>query len=174
MPRTSASAKSLGAGSSSSRPAARLLTLFFAGVLAMQLLGDEAWVPLLDSANLALHEAGKDLGELSPGAKLPLPPGTHQLELSSARHFYKDTRAVSVTAGQTTTLTSPGLATLTVNTYPGSGKVFVDGVDTGTESDGSSPIRLATGRHTITVRGPKGARTEVVDLTGDKLLSFQL
>lgn len=44
-----------------SRPAARLLTLFFAGVLAMQLLGDEAWVPLLDSANLALHEAGHPL-----------------------------------------------------------------------------------------------------------------
>jgi tRNA A-37 threonylcarbamoyl transferase component Bud32 len=131
-------------------------------------------IKLSGGFSVRVKVAGKDLGELSPGAKLPLPPGTHQLELSSARHFYKDTRAVSVTAGQTTTLTSPGLATLTVNTYPGSGKVFVDGVDTGTESDGSSPIRLATGRHTITVRGPKGAKTEVVDLTGDKLLSFQL
>jgi tRNA A-37 threonylcarbamoyl transferase component Bud32 len=131
-------------------------------------------IRLAGGFSVRVKVAGKDLGELSPGAKLPLPPGTHQLELSSARHFYKDTRAVSVTAGQTTTLTSPGLATLTVNTYPGSGKVFVDGVDTGTESDGSSPIRLATGRHTITVRGPKGAKTEVVDLTGDKLLSFQL
>lgn len=131
-------------------------------------------IRLSGSFSVRVKVAGKDLGELSPGAKLPLAPGTHQLELSSARHFYKDTRAVSVTAGQTTTLTSPGLATLTVNTYPGSGKVFVDGVDTGTESDGSSPIRLATGRHTITVRGPKGAKTEVVDLTGDKLLSFQL
>jgi hypothetical protein len=131
-------------------------------------------IKLSGGFSVRVKVAGKDLGELSPGAKLPLPPGTHQLELSSARHFYKDTRAVSVTAGQTTTLTSPGLATLTVNTYPGSGKVFVDGVDTGTESDGSSPIRLATGRHTITVRGPKGAKTEVVDLTSDKLLSFQL
>lgn len=44
-----------------SRAAAWLLTLFFAWVLAMQLLGDEAWVPLLDSANLALHEAGHPL-----------------------------------------------------------------------------------------------------------------
>ncbi|NWJ39539.1 MAG: serine/threonine protein kinase [Geothrix sp.] len=124
--------------------------------------------------SVRVKAAGKDLGELSPGAKLPLPPGTHQLELISARHFYKDVRAVTVTAGQTVTLTVPGLANLTVNTFPGSGKVFVDGQDTGTESDGSSPIQVALGRHTITVRGPKGTKTETVDMTGDKLLSFQL
>jgi hypothetical protein len=72
------------------------------------------------------------------------------------------------------TLTVPGLASLTVNTFPGSGKVYVDGQDTGTESDGSSPIQVAQGRHTITVRGPKGTKTETVDVSGNKQLSFQL
>jgi len=116
---------------------------------------------------------GKDAGELSPGGKLTLPPGTHKLELSSARHCYREARAVTVSAGQTGTVTVPGLATLTVETYPGTGKVFVDGVDTGIESDGSS-LQLAQGHHSVTVRGPKGIKTETVDLNGDKRLSFQL
>ena len=116
---------------------------------------------------------GKDLGELGPGSKVPLPPGAHQLELASPRHFYKNARTVTIVAGQTATLTVPGLATLTVETFPGTGKVLVDGQDTGIESDGSS-VQVAMGRHTITVRGPKGAKTETLDLTGDKGLRFQL
>jgi tRNA A-37 threonylcarbamoyl transferase component Bud32 len=116
---------------------------------------------------------GKDLGELSPGSKLSLAPGTHQLELSSSRHFYRDARAVTVVAGQTSGLTVPGLATLTIETFPGTGKVFVDGQDTGIESDGSS-LSLALGRHAITVRGTRGTKTETVDLNGDKGLKFQL
>jgi len=135
---------------------------------------DPGALKLSGGFSVRVKVAGKDLGELSPGAKLALSPGTHQLELSSTRHFYKDTRAVTVHPGQTASLTLPGLATLTVNTFPGSGKVFVDGVDTGTESDGSSPIQLVQGRHTITVRGAKGTKTETVDLAGDKVLSFQL
>ena len=116
---------------------------------------------------------GKDLGELSPGAKLPLPPGPHKLELASTRHFYKDSRAVSIVAGQTATLTVPELATLTVDTFPGQGKVLVDGQDAGIESDGSS-VQVAQGRHSVTVRGPKGSKTETVELSGDKLLRFPL
>ncbi|MDP1830656.1 MAG: serine/threonine-protein kinase [Geothrix sp.] len=116
---------------------------------------------------------GEDMGELSPGGELALKPGSHKLELTSARHFYKDTRAVTVIAGQATALTVPGLATLTVETFPGTGKVLVDGRDTGIESDGSS-IQVARGRHTITVRGPKGTRTETVDLGGNKGLRFPL
>jgi len=46
-------------------------------------------------------------------------------------------------------------------------------VDTGIESDGSS-LQLAQGHHSVTVRGPKGIKTETVDLNGDKRLSFQL
>jgi serine/threonine protein kinase len=117
---------------------------------------------------------GKELGELSPGAKLPLPPGPHKLELASSRHFYKDSKAVSIVAGQTATITVPELATLTVETFPGQGKVLVDGQDAGIESDGSS-IQVAQGRHSVTVRGgPKGSKTETVELSGDKLLRFPL
>lgn len=116
---------------------------------------------------------GKDMGELGPGAKLPLSPGTHKLELTSPRHFYKDTREVKVTAGQADTLSVPSLATLTIETFPGPGKVFVDGQDAGIESDGSS-IQIAHGRHTITVRGAKGIKNETLDIRGDKGLRFPL
>ncbi|MBP1773783.1 MAG: Serine/threonine protein kinase PrkC, regulator of stationary phase [Holophagaceae bacterium] len=116
---------------------------------------------------------GKDHGELSPGSKLPVPPGSHKLELSSARHFYKDGRTVSVAAGQIVPLTVPGLATLGVETFPGTGKVLVDGQDTGIESDGST-VQVALGRHTVTVRGAKGSKSETVDLTGNKNLRFPL
>jgi len=116
---------------------------------------------------------GKDMGELSPGAKLPLPPGPHKLELASSRYFFKEARSISISAGQTETLTVPSLATLTVETFPGPGKVFVDDQDSGIESDGSS-IQMAQGRHKITVRGPKGIKHETVDLRGDKGLRFPL
>ena len=116
---------------------------------------------------------GKDLGELTPGAKLPLPPAPHKRERATPRHFYKDSRAVSIVAGQTATLTVPELATLTVDTFPGQGKVLVDGQDAGIESDGSS-VQVAQGRHSVTVRGPKGSKTETVELSGDKLLRFPL
>jgi hypothetical protein len=124
--------------------------------------------------SIHLKADGKDLGELSPGSKAPLSPGTHQLELTNPRHFYKDVRAVTVVAGQMSTLTVPGLATLTVETFPGTGKVLVDGQDSGIESDGSTGIQVAQGRHTITVRGAKGSKTETVDLAGDKGLRFPL
>jgi len=44
-----------------SRPAAIALTALFAWVLFQQLFTTEAWVPLLDGANLAIHEAGHPL-----------------------------------------------------------------------------------------------------------------
>ncbi|WP_243321392.1 serine/threonine-protein kinase [Geothrix sp. SG200] len=116
---------------------------------------------------------GKDMGDLAPGAKLPLPPGAHKVELSSARHYFRDSRNLSVTAGQTLPLNLPALATLTVETFPGTGKVLVDGQDTGIESDGSG-VKLAEGRHTVTVRGPKGTKSETVEVRGDKGLRFPL
>lgn len=116
---------------------------------------------------------GKDMGDLAPGATLPLPPGPHKVELASARHYFKDSRSLSVTAGQMVPLNLPALATLTVETFPGTGKVLVDGQDTGIESDGSG-VRLAEGRHTVTVRGPKGSKTEAVEVRGDKGLRFPL
>lgn len=116
---------------------------------------------------------GKDMGELAPGAKLPLPPGTHKVDLASPKHYYKDTRSLSVAAGQTLPLNLPALATLTVETFPGTGKVLIDGQDTGIESDGSS-VKVTEGRHTITVRGAKGAKNETVEIKGDKGLRFPL
>jgi len=116
---------------------------------------------------------GKDMGELSPGSKLPLPPGTHKLELASARYFYKDSRSVSIPAGQTVPLTVPGLGNLTVETYPGIGKVSVDGVETEIESDRSS-IQVAEGHHTITVRGPKATKHQAVEVKGETLSRFPL
>jgi hypothetical protein len=102
---------------------------------------------------------GKDLGELGVGLKVPLAPGIHKLELTNSRHFYKDSRPVTIGAGQTTSLIVPGLTTLTVDTHPGSGKVFVDDADSGIESDGSS-VQIAQGRHKITIRSSKGTRAE--------------
>jgi len=116
---------------------------------------------------------GKDLGEVSPGGKLSLAPGSHQVELSSILYYYKATQSISITAGQSSSVTVPGLATLTVDTHPGSGKVFVDDVDAHIESDGST-VRVAQGRHVITVRGAKGIKHQTIDLTGDKVLQFEL
>jgi predicted Ser/Thr protein kinase len=116
---------------------------------------------------------GKDMGDLAPGAKLSLPPGPHKVDLASGKHYFKDSRNLSVSAGQTAPLNLPALATLTVETFPGTGKVLVDGQDTGIESDGSS-VKVAEGRHTITVRGPKGSRNETVEVKGDKGLKFPL
>ena len=116
---------------------------------------------------------GRDQGELGPGARLPLSAGLHKVELASPSHFFKESRSLSVGAGQTVPLALPGLATLTVETFPGTGKVMVDGQDAGIESDGSS-LQIAHGRHTITVRGPKGIKNETVDVKGDKALRFPL
>jgi tRNA A-37 threonylcarbamoyl transferase component Bud32 len=115
----------------------------------------------------------RDLGELSPGAKVSLAPGIHKLESSNVRYFYRDSRSISVIAGQTVTFTVPDLATLTVETFPGTGKVLVDGVDTGIESDHSS-VQVAEGRHDVTVRGSNSIKHQTVEVRGDKLLKFQL
>lgn len=116
---------------------------------------------------------GKDVGDVNPGAKLPLAPGSHRLDLASSRHYYKDSRTVTILAGQSATVTVPGLATLTVETFPGTGKVLVDGQDAGIESDGSS-VQVSQGRHTITVRGAKGIKHETLEVNADKNLKFPL
>lgn len=115
----------------------------------------------------------RDKGELAPGTRLALPAGPHRIELASPSHFFKETRSLKIIAGQTVPLVVPDLATLTVETFPGTGKVLVDGQDAGIESDGSS-IQIAHGRHTITVRGSKGSKSEPVDIRGDKGLRFPL
>ena len=131
------------------------------------------FLKLAGGFSVRLKADGKDLGEVGPRSKVSLPPGIHKLELSSVLYFYKDSRTVSLTAGQTTALTVPGLGTLTVETFPGTGKVFVDDQDARIESDHSS-VQVAVGHHTVTVRGPNSIKHQPVDVSGDKLLKFQL
>ncbi len=116
---------------------------------------------------------GQDMGELAPGGKLAVPPGTHKVELASREYFFRDTRAVTVAAGQPSQLSVPGVATLTVDTFPGTGRVSIDGQDAGIESDGSS-VKVSLGRHVVSIRGPRGPRTETVELSGDKHLKLPL
>ena len=116
---------------------------------------------------------GKDLGELAPGSKTPVPPGAHKIELSSARYFYRDTRSILITPGQATVLQVPGLATLSIETFPGSGHVFIDGQDAQIESDNRS-VRVSRGRHILLIRSPGGNRTEPIDVTGDQHIRIPL
>ncbi len=118
---------------------------------------------------------GKDLGEFRPGSTLQLPVGNHKLELTSTRPFYRDSRSVTISAGQAANLTVPGMAMLTVSTHPGVGKVLIDGQDTGVESDNSAAIPVIQGRHIIIVRGAKGtSKPEPVDVKRDMSLDILL
>ncbi len=116
---------------------------------------------------------GAERGQLVPGAKLELPPGSHKVEVASGKFFFKDLRTISITPGQGSVLTVPGAATITVETFPGTGRVFIDGADAGIESDQSS-ITVAHGTHTITVKGPKGSKSVTETIGGDKAIKFQL
>jgi len=114
---------------------------------------------------------GKDLGEV---AKVTLPPGTHKLELANARVFFRDSQTVTIAPGQTVAINLPGLCHLTVSTFPTSGIVVIDGVPTGVESDGSTPIPVARGKHTLSIQGRAGsARSVDVDKEAQEL-SFKI
>lgn len=114
---------------------------------------------------------GKDLGDV---AKVSLPPGSYKLELSSARVFYKDSKSVTIAPGQTVSVPLPGLARLTVSTFPTSGIVIVDGVPTTVESDGSAPIAMVQGRHTISIQGRAGSTKTVDVVQENQELSFKI
>lgn len=116
---------------------------------------------------------GKDAGELRPGATLKLTPGTHRLDLVNAKVFYRDNRSVTVTPGQQLSLVTPGLANLTVVTFPSSGMVTIDGVTTSIESDGSTAIEIAKGKHSVGIAGHPGSNRSV-DLNADTTLKFKL
>lgn len=115
----------------------------------------------------------QDLGEVPPGGKLSLPPGIHRLKLTSPKVFYSETRTLTIHPGQPASLSLPGLANLTVETYPSSGIVVIDGLPTGVESDGSTPIRVVKGTHRVTIQG-KGASAQTVEVRGDKSLKFKI
>ncbi|MFN8009800.1 MAG: serine/threonine-protein kinase [Holophagaceae bacterium] len=99
---------------------------------------------------------GADKGELGPKGQ-PLPPGTYKVELSNPKVFYRETRSVTVKPGQTATVGTPAMGSILVETFPGVGTVSVDGVSTGVESDGSTPIKVSRGSHVVSVKGAKQA-----------------
>ena len=112
---------------------------------------------------------GKELKEVGPGGSVSVPPGVHHLELSSPGVHFKEVRQVTVNPGQAQPIALPGLARLTVETYPSDGLVVVDGSLTQVESDGSAPVTLTRGRHTITIQGHPGV-SKVVDVQADSTL----
>jgi hypothetical protein len=83
-----------------STPALGGVIVFAAACLGFHWLGDEGWVPLLDSANLALHEAGHPLAGIF-GARAVVYGGTlFQLAfpLAAAVHFHRAANATGVAA----------------------------------------------------------------------------
>jgi len=116
-----------------------------------------------------VHLDGKDLGEIHPGGAVPAPPGNHHLELSAPGVYFKEARQVTVSPGRPLAVALPGLVHLTVETYPSDGLVVVDGSPTQVESDGSAPVTLTRGRHTISIQG-HGGSARSVDLQGDTTL----
>ena len=115
---------------------------------------------------------GREQGEAGGNAKVNLPAGTHKIELYNPKVFFKESRSITIQPGQLLTIPLPGLATITVETFPASGIVVIDGIATSSESDGSMPIRISKGQHVISIQGRGGAHT--VNLKGDQLVKFKL
>ena len=67
------------------------VTVFAAICLAFHWFGEQGWVPILDSANLALHEAGHPLVGLFSGRAMVYGGTLFQLAfpLAAAWHFYR-------------------------------------------------------------------------------------
>jgi tRNA A-37 threonylcarbamoyl transferase component Bud32 len=116
---------------------------------------------------------GKDLGELRASAQVPAAPGSHRLELSNGKVFFKEARTVTVNPGQTVTVPLPALGRLTVETFPNSGMVVLDGIPTQVESDGDTGIQVARGAHTVTIQGHPGV-AKAVEVQADSPLKFKL
>lgn len=108
---------------------------------------------------------------LEGGVVQNVQPGRHQLELSNAQFFYRESRTIQVQSSQVATVQLPGLCRLTVF-HPAGDVVMIDGVSTGIESDGSTPIRLVKGRHQVSIQGRNASQT--VELSGDHSLKFKL
>ncbi len=116
--------------------------------------------------------AGKDLGEVRANGTLALPPGEHRLDVSSGKVFLQKTFTVQMPPGASRTLTLPEAVALTVETFPRSGMVLVDGQSTGIESDGTTPVTLVKGPHTIAIQGAP-ATMRKVDVDSAKVLKFR-
>jgi len=123
-------------------------------------------VPVRFAGEYAVHVKvdGKDHnGDVH---QIELEPGkTFKLELSNHQFFFKETRQITTVPGKPLSIPLPPLFHLTVETFPASGTVVIDGTPTVVESDGSSPVRVARGRHKVTIQGRSGGKD--VDVTSD-------
>jgi tRNA A-37 threonylcarbamoyl transferase component Bud32 len=115
---------------------------------------------------------GKDLGEIRDKA-VAAAPGSHRLELSSPRVYFREAKTVTIGPGQTVTVPLPSTVRLTVETFPNSGMVVLDGIPTQVESDGGTPIQVTRGAHTVTIQGHPGSG-KPVNLEADTPLRFKL
>ncbi len=120
-----------------------------------------------------LRSGGRDLGEVRPGGTLGLPPGDHTLEIAQPKLFLLRTVRILVSPERAQVLPLPEVVQLTVETFPTSGLVVIDGHVTEVESDGNTPITLVKGPHTIAIKG-HGASSRKEDIQASKLLRFRL
>ncbi|MBI4914152.1 MAG: serine/threonine protein kinase [Acidobacteria bacterium] len=134
--------------------------------------GTEGILKLNGSFPVRVRVDGQDLGELGASAQHPLAPGKHKVELSAPKYFFRETRTITVQAGQTATLNLPPTARLTVETFPGTGMVTIDGQATDVESTGDKAITLAAGTHVVGFAG-KGTK-QSVEVRGDQKVRIKL
>ena len=120
--------------------------------------------------SVRLRVDGKDMGELTSSSELTLPPGVHKVEMSNPSLFFREIRTITAKPGETIPINVPGTARITVETFPGSDKVSVDGIQTDIDSDGSSSITVSRGRHVVSVKGVR----QTVDVTGNQQVRFKI
>lgn len=143
------------------------------GVVKTVDVNTPAVVRILASYGVRVRSDVQDFGEVAPGGTLNVPPGTHRLKFTNAKVFLSEARNLTLQPGQRVNVELPGLVQLTVETFPGSGPVLIDGLPTGVESDGTTPISVVKGEHRVSIQG-KSAPPQTVDLKGDKYLKFKL
>lgn len=115
---------------------------------------------------------GQDLGEFGSGKALSLAEGTHQLELSAPKVYFKERRTVHILKGIPTSIFLPTLVKVKINTTPEYGLVVIDGIPTHVESTGSEVITLAAGSHTIGFEGKTAQKT--LEIQKDGMIAFNL
>jgi serine/threonine-protein kinase len=110
------------------------------------------WVTIRSPQPLNVLENGVLVGT-TRGGRLPLPPGSHQLELVSDELGYRTTETVVIRSGAESTLavTLPD-GSLSLNATPWA-EVFVDGRSVGETPIGNLPV--SAGSHEVVFRHPE-------------------
>jgi type II secretory pathway pseudopilin PulG len=132
----------------------------------------KGFIELSGSYSVSLKVDGADRGQISPGGKLDLDPGPHEVEIQNTALYFKDTQLITVGAGQGSTIALPLTSAVKVETFPGTGRVYIDEIDSGIESDGSS-VTVAHGTHTFWVKSTIGSSGLVkTNVSGPTSLRF--